>query len=181
MGLQLEFLNLKMKILLAVVVLTIVGAHAASDIVVKVDEEELSPLLRTFCCGSVQQRCARACTGRSCSLRCQGYCGVFNSRCGPYTCSSVTNACQSTTTTTTTAAATTAADTTTGGATTTDSANTTGGETTTGGATTTGGNTTTGGATTTAAGTTSGDATTTGGATTAGDATTTDAATTTAA
>ena len=44
--LQLEFLKLKMKFLLAVVVLTIVGAHAASDIVVKVDEEELSPLLR---------------------------------------------------------------------------------------------------------------------------------------
>merc|ERR1712039_1033179 len=122
---------------------------------VKVEEEELSPLLRTFCCGSVQQRCARACTGRSCSLRCQGYCGVFNSRCGPYTCSSVTNACQSTTTTTT------------------------GSATTTGGETTTGGDTTTGGATTTAAGTTSGDATTTGSETTTGAATTTAAATTT--
>merc|ERR1711990_416556 len=98
----------KMKFLLAVAVLTVVGAHAASDIVVKVDEEELSPLLRTFCCGSAQQRCARACTGRDCSLRCQGYCGIFNSRCGPYTCSSVTNACQQSTTTTastTTAAA----------------------------------------------------------------------------
>merc|ERR1712112_585965 len=156
----------KMKFLLAVALLTVVGAYAASDIVVKVDEEELSPLLRTFCCGSVQQRCARACTGRSCSLRCQGYCGVFNSRCGPYTCSSVTNACQSTTTTTTTAAATTAADTTTGGATTTGSATTTGGETTSGG------DTTTAGATTTAAGTTSGDATTTGSETTTGAATT---------
>merc|ERR1711953_1438654 len=100
------------RFLLAVAVLTVVGTHAASDIVVKVDEEELSPLLRTFCCGSVQQRCARACTGRSCSLRCQGYCGLFNSRCGPYTCSSVTNACQSTTTTTTTTT-TAAADTTT--------------------------------------------------------------------
>ena len=46
--LQLKFLklDLEMKFLLAVVVLTIVGAHAASDIVVKVDEEELSPLLR---------------------------------------------------------------------------------------------------------------------------------------
>merc|ERR1712072_854760 len=109
-----------MRFLLAVAVLTVVGAHAASDIVVKVDEEELSPLLRTFCGGSVQQRCARACTGRSCSLRCQGYCGVFNSRCGPYTCSSVTNACQSTTTTTTTAttaAGTTAAGTTAAGTT----------------------------------------------------------------
>merc|ERR1712142_1243214 len=109
-----------MRFLLAVAVLTVVGAHAASDIVVKVDEEELSPLLRTFCCGSVQQRCARACTGRSCSLRCQGYCGIFNSRCGPYTCSSVTNACQSTTTTTTTAttaAGTTAAGTTAAGTT----------------------------------------------------------------
>merc|ERR1712088_1050880 len=109
-----------MRFLLAVAILTVVGAHAASDIVVKVDEEELSPLLRTFCCGSVQQRCARACTGRSCSLRCQGYCGVFNSRCGSYTCSSVTNACQSTTTTTTTAttaAGTTAAGTTAAGTT----------------------------------------------------------------
>merc|ERR1711988_885136 len=153
---------IEMKFLVALAVLAVVGVRATSDIVVKVEEEELSPLLRTFCCGNVQQRCACACTGRSCSLRCQGYCGVFNSRCGPYTCSSVTNACQSTTTTTTTAAATTAADTTTGGATTTDSATTTGGEATTGG------DTTTGGATTTAAGTTSGDATTTGGATTAG-------------
>merc|ERR1711928_159160 len=148
---------IEMKFLVALVVLTVVGVHATSDIVVKVEKEELSPLLRTFCCGSVQQRCARACTGRSCSLRCQGYCGVFNSRCGPYTCSSVTNACQSTTTTTTTAAATTAADTTTGAATTTGSATTTGGETTTGGDTTaTGGDTTT----------TGGDTTTTGGDTT---------------
>merc|ERR1711971_1280781 len=108
-------MGVKMKFLLAVAVLTVVGAQAASDIIVKVDQEELSPLLRTFCCGSVQQRCARACTGRFCSLRCQGYCGMFNSRCGPYTCSSVTNACPqttTTTTTTTTAAATTAAETT---------------------------------------------------------------------
>merc|ERR1712211_106240 len=168
---------IEMKFLVALAVLTVVGAHATSDIAVKFEEKELSPLLRTFCCGSVQQRCARACTGRSCSLRCQGYCGVFNSRCGPYPCSSVTNACQSTTattTTTTTAAATTAADTTTGGATTTDSATTTGGETTTGGDTTTGDDTTTGGATTTAAGTTSGDATTTGSETTTGAATTTE-------
>merc|ERR1719328_867644 len=108
-----------MKFLVALAVLTVVGAHATSDIVVKVEEEELSPLLRTFCCGNVQQRCARACTGRSCSLRCQGYCGIFNSRCGPYTCSSVTNACQqptdaATTATATTAAATTAAATTAG-------------------------------------------------------------------
>merc|ERR1711955_87390 len=121
----------------------LVGAYAASDIVVKVDEEELSPLLRTFCCGSVQQRCARACTGRSCSLRCQGYCGTFNSRCGPYTCSSVTNACQQPTT----AAATTAAPTT--------AAATTGGDSTTSGgdSTTSGGDSTTSG----------GDSTTSGG------------------
>merc|ERR1711973_848555 len=164
MGVTLAF-AIEMKFLVALAVFTVAGVHATSDIVVKVEEEELSPLLRTFCCGNVQQRCARACTGRSCSLRCQGYCGVFNSRCGPYTCSSVTNACQSTTTTT---------DTTTGGATTTDSATTTGGETTTGGDTTTGDDTTTGGATTTAAGTTSGDATTTGSETTTGAATTTE-------
>merc|ERR1712211_93469 len=66
---------IEMKFLVALAVLTVVGAHATSDIVVKVEVEELSSLLRTFCCGSVQQRCARACTGRSCSLRCQGYCG----------------------------------------------------------------------------------------------------------
>merc|ERR1739844_150254 len=102
-------LVVKMQFLLAVAVLTVVGAHAAGDIVVKVDEEELSPLLRTFCCGSVQQRCARACTGRSCSLRCQGYCGIFDSRFGPFSCSSVTNACQQPTAAATTAAATTAA------------------------------------------------------------------------
>merc|ERR1711962_1796311 len=149
MGVTLDF-AIEMKFLVGLAVLTVVGVHSTSDIVVKVEEEKLSPLLRTFCCGSVQQRCARACTGRSCSLRCQGYCGVFNSRCGPYTCSSVTNACQSTTTTTTTAAATTAADTTTGAATTTGSATTTGGETTTGGdTTTTGGDTTTTGGDTT--------------------------------
>merc|ERR1712114_97905 len=107
---------IEMKFLVALAVLTVVGAHATSDIVVKVEEKELSPLLRTFCCGSVQQRCARACTGRSCSLRCQGYCGIFNSRCGPYTCSSVTNACQQpTTAAATTAAATTAGDSTTAG------------------------------------------------------------------
>merc|ERR1712233_306662 len=131
--------------------LTVVGAHAASDIVVNVEEEELSPLLRTFCCGSVQQRCARACTGRSCSLRCQGYCGIFNSRCGPYTCSSVTNACQQPTT----AAATTAGDSTTAG----------------GDSTTAGGDSTTAGSDSTTAG---GDSTTAGGdsPTAGGDSTT---------
>merc|ERR1711936_279325 len=151
-----------MRFLLAVAVLTVVGTHAASDIVVKVDEEELSPLLRTFCCGSVQQRCARACTGRSCSLRCQGYCGVFNSRCGPYTCSSVTNARQQpTTAAATTAAATTAAATTAGDST------TAGGDSTTAGSdsTTVGGDSTTAG----------GDSTTAGGdSTTASSASTTD-------
>merc|ERR1712029_738511 len=145
MGVSLAF-AIEMKFLVALAVFTVVGVHATSDIVVKVEEKELSPLLRTFCCGNVQQRCARACTGRSCSLRCQGYCGVFNSRCGPYTCSSVTNACQSTTTT--------------GGET------TTGGDTTTGGATTTAAGTTSGDATTTGGATTAGDATTTGAATT---------------
>merc|ERR1712149_35444 len=107
MGVTLAF-AIKMKFLVALAVLAVVGVRATSDIVVKVEEEELSPLLRTFCCGNVQQRCARACTGRDCSLRCQGCCGIFNSRCGPYTCSSVTNACQQSTTTTastTTAAA----------------------------------------------------------------------------
>merc|ERR1712002_1164010 len=113
---------IEMKFLVALAVLTVVGVHATSDIVVKVEEKELSPLLRTFCCGNVQQRCARACTGRSCSLRCQGYCGVFNSRCGPYTCSSVTNACPQPTDAATTAAATTAGETT--------AAETTAGETT---------------------------------------------------
>ena len=37
---------IEMKFPVALAVLTVVGAHATSDIVVKVEEEELSPLLR---------------------------------------------------------------------------------------------------------------------------------------
>merc|ERR1712037_164964 len=55
----------------------------------------------------------------------EGYCGIFNSRCGPYTCSSVTNACQQPTAAATTAAATTAAATTAADATTTAAADAT--------------------------------------------------------
>ena len=45
-----------MKFLLAVLVLTFVGAHATSDIVVKVEEEELSPLLRSILLKYLQTR-----------------------------------------------------------------------------------------------------------------------------
>merc|ERR1719376_1298754 len=64
---------------------------------------------RVFCCGEVTTKCAQGCAGKSCDIQCSGTCRFLNSQCGPYTCSSVTNACVSssdttaaTTTTTTT-------------------------------------------------------------------------------
>merc|ERR1712212_275830 len=63
-----------------------------------------------FCCGEVTTKCAQGCAGKSCDIQCSGTCGFLNSQCGPYTCSSVTNACVSSSATTT-AAATTAATT----------------------------------------------------------------------
>merc|ERR1712226_912666 len=141
----------------------LVTVTLASDIVVNVQERELSPAERSFCCGSVRQRCARARVGRSCSLRCTGYCGIFHSKCGPWQCSYVTNACASATTTTTagtTAAGTTATGTTAGGTT---AAGTTAAGTTAAGTTACG---TTAGGTTAAAGTTA--AGTTAAGTTAG-------------
>merc|ERR1719184_568424 len=82
-------------------VLSLLSIVASSDIIdVQLAESELDGADRRFCCGLVQSKCAKACTGRSCSLKCQGNCGPFNSKCGPYQCSSVTNACSSSSTTT---------------------------------------------------------------------------------
>merc|ERR1712243_402698 len=44
------------------------------------------------CCNRIRARCARACSGRSCSLTCTSYCGWRNTRCS-YSCSSVTPSC----------------------------------------------------------------------------------------
>merc|ERR1712180_283809 len=66
---------------------------SSEHIEVRLEAKDLAPSERTFCCGSVWGRCARACAGRSCSLKCLGYCGFLNSKCGPYVCSTVTNAC----------------------------------------------------------------------------------------
>merc|ERR1711988_414997 len=88
------------------------------------DGLETGGLDRTFCCGSVQTRCAQACAGLDCSVQCQGYCGIFNTYCGLYTCGSLVNSC-STTTASSDTTATTAATTTTDAATTTTVAATT--------------------------------------------------------
>merc|ERR1711970_1211898 len=63
-----------------------------------------------LCCGSVRTKCAAACANAACDVQCSGNCGFFNTLCGPYTCSSVSNACtgsssDTTTTTTTTTTA----------------------------------------------------------------------------
>merc|ERR1719309_463579 len=66
-----------------------------------------------FCCPSVRGKCQVACGSRTCSSQCGGKCGLFNlNNCGPYTCSSISNACNSPTTPTTPAATTAVASTT---------------------------------------------------------------------
>merc|ERR1712105_90079 len=72
-----------------------------------------------FCCGEVTRKCAIGCAGKSCDIQCSGTCGILNSQCGPYTCSSVTNACVSSSDTTTAATTTTTTTTTTATTTTT--------------------------------------------------------------
>merc|ERR1712183_312158 len=64
-----------------------------------------------LCCGGVRTKCATGCANAACDVQCSRRCGFLNTLCGPYTCSSVTNACSgsssdtTTTTTTTTASA----------------------------------------------------------------------------
>merc|ERR1712025_1045011 len=81
--------------------LFLLSMTVSSDLInVQLADSELDGTAdRLFCCGLVQSKCARACAGRSCSLKCQGNCGPFNSKCGPYQCSAVTNACSSSSTT----------------------------------------------------------------------------------
>merc|ERR1711953_542355 len=71
------------------------GVASSGVIEVELTESELDGADRFLCCGLVQSKCARACAGRSCSLKCQGFCGPFNAKCGPYQCSAVTNSCSS--------------------------------------------------------------------------------------
>merc|ERR1719219_642811 len=72
-----------------------------------------------FCCGSIRTKCVSACGGNDCSLKCTGYCGIFNTKC-QYQCSSVTNACTAATTAEPTTAEATTGEATTGEATTGD-------------------------------------------------------------
>merc|ERR1711872_765994 len=44
---------------------------------------------RIFCCNQVQSRCTMACAGSDCSRTCSGLCGIFGTRCGPWTCSAL--------------------------------------------------------------------------------------------
>merc|ERR1712212_687072 len=76
---------LKMKVLL---LLTFVVYSLQSNTIEVTSAQE-----RTFCCGSIQRLCASACAGQDCTRQCQGTCGIFSTRCGPYTCQSVTTAC----------------------------------------------------------------------------------------
>merc|ERR1712109_417590 len=81
---------------------SLLGMVASSGVIeVELTESELNGADRFLCCGFVQSKCARACAGRSCSLKCQGFCGPFNAKCGPYQCSSVANACSSSSSTST--------------------------------------------------------------------------------
>merc|ERR1712121_582409 len=82
---QFVFNFFKMKILL---LLTFVVYSLQSNII-----EVTSASDRTFCCGNIQRLCASACSGQDCTRQCQGTCGIFSTRCGPYTCKSVTTAC----------------------------------------------------------------------------------------
>merc|ERR1712227_414851 len=67
-----------------------------------------------LCCNDVRAKCVVACAARDCTSSCSGVCGFFATRCGPWTCSSLTTTCTAAATTAapTTAAATTAAPTT---------------------------------------------------------------------
>merc|ERR1711936_37648 len=47
-----------------------------------------------LCCGQVRTKCATGCANALCTVQCSGTCGLLNTSCGPYTCSSVSNACK---------------------------------------------------------------------------------------
>merc|ERR1712215_143950 len=47
-----------------------------------------------LCCGQVRTKCAAGCANALCTVQCSGTCGLLNTSCGPYTCSSVSNACK---------------------------------------------------------------------------------------
>merc|ERR1711910_178446 len=47
----------------------------------------------SLCCGQVRTKCAAGCANAACNVQCSGRCGLLNTLCGPYTCSSVSNAC----------------------------------------------------------------------------------------
>merc|ERR1712215_216130 len=49
----------------------------------------------SYCCGQVRTKCAAGCADAAYNVQCSGRCGLLNTLCGPYTCSSVTNACTS--------------------------------------------------------------------------------------
>merc|ERR1712058_102015 len=71
--------------------LALVAAVAANEI--DVTDSASDRLFGLLCCNNVRSRCVLACAGQDCTRTCTGLCGVFASRCGPYTCSTLTTAC----------------------------------------------------------------------------------------
>merc|ERR1712227_316998 len=71
--------------------LALVAVVAANEI--DVTDSASDRLFGLLCCNTVRSRCVLACAGQDCTRTCTGLCGVFASRCGPYTCSTLTTAC----------------------------------------------------------------------------------------
>merc|ERR1719204_2997093 len=71
--------------------LALVAAVAANEI--DVTDSPSDRLFGLLCCNNVRSRCVLPCAGQDCTRTCTGLCGVFASRCGPYTCSTLTTAC----------------------------------------------------------------------------------------
>jgi len=81
--------------LISFVLLGVVSSSTETDIVVN----SFHRFSRAAtCCSDIESKCATACVGQKCELKCGGKCGADKTQltqCGPYTCSSVTKQCSS--------------------------------------------------------------------------------------
>merc|ERR1712002_299848 len=54
---------------------------------------------RNLCCDIAKQQCGEKCSGQLCSEQCEGRCGIFNTKCGPWNCQDIAGfSCTPTTT-----------------------------------------------------------------------------------
>merc|ERR1719147_223096 len=67
-----------------IVLFCFIAYAQCNELIVKGDAVD-----RIFCCNQVQSRCTMACAGSDCSRTCSGLCGIFGTRCGPWTCSAL--------------------------------------------------------------------------------------------